>query len=288
MQLHVIHSGLFKLDGGAMFGVVPKVMWKKKQTPDADNYCTWAMRCMLVETEDDRRILIDTGIGDKQDEKFRSHFSPHGSQSLLGSLKEKGFEPEDITDVFLTHFHFDHVGGAVKRENGELKPTFPNARYWSNQKHYDWAYDPNPREKASFLKENFVPLKEQGVLHLIEHKAYDDYSDWESGIQVAFANGHTEAMMLPILKTQGKTVVYCADLIPSVSHIGLPYVMAYDLRPLDTMQEKALLLERAVENDYILFFEHGPTIEACTVKRNDRGRIVVDQKGSLEEVLVKA
>ena len=265
-----------------MFGVVPKKMWKKLNPPDENNMCTWAMRCLLVETGN-RKVLIDTGFGNKQDAKFRSYFEPHGKDSLGLSLGNIGLDPEDITDVFLTHMHFDHVGGAVSiDEKGKLVPTFPEAAYWTNSAHYDWAYSPNPREKASFLKENFVPLKETRQLK---------YLDIEEGVEflpnfnISFVYGHTEAMMLPYLKVNGKTIVYCADLIPSSHHIGLPYVMAYDLRPLNTLEEKRKLLELAVAEDYILFFEHDPVTECVTVKRNDRGRIVVDKTMTLKEAL---
>ncbi len=273
MEFHIIHTGFFKLDGGAMFGVVPKTMWAKMNPPDENNMCTWAMRCLLIKT-DERNILIDTGIGDKQDAKFRSHFHPHGEESLLGALKEKGLSVEDITDVILTHLHFDHVGGAVIRnEKGHLVPTFPNATYWSNQRHWDWAMNPNPREKASFLKENFVPLEEAGKLRFIP---FDDEGNGELyGIRLRLLYGHTEAMMMPMIPYgKNKTLVYCADLMPSVHHVGLPYVMSYDIRPLETLKEKRILLDEAVEKGWELFFEHGPVYSKCEVIRNEKGRIV--------------
>ncbi len=282
MKVSIIETGYFKLDGGAMFGVVPQKLWKKLMPADENNMCTWAMRCLLVETGS-RKILIDTGLGDKQDAKFRSHFEPHGTDSLLASLTQKGLMPEDITDVFVTHFHFDHVGGAVLRDDKErLLPTFPNATYWTNQLHYDWAYTPNPRERASFLKENFVPLKEQGKLKFID---VEEGVEFLPGFNIGFAYGHTEAMMLPHIQVNGKTLVYCADLIPSYAHIGLPYVMGYDVRPLHTMKEKAILLEKAVTDKYILFFEHDPSTICATVKRNEKGRIVLDQRLSFEEAI---
>ena len=221
LKITSIPTGFFKLDGGAMFGVVPRRLWQRTQPPDENNMCTWAMRCLLIETGD-RKILVDTGLGDKQDDKFRSHFEPHGTDSLLGSLKNNGYSPEDITDVFLTHLHFDHVGGAVTRnDQGELVPTFPNATYWSNQKHFDWALNPNPREAASFLHENFVPLQEHGVLKFIP--VIDGGTEWIPGIKVHFVYGHTEAMMLPEIDQGEHAVMYCADLIPvSYTHLTLP------------------------------------------------------------------
>ncbi len=285
MKLSVINTGFFKLDGGAMFGVVPKSLWSRLETPDENNLCTWAMRCLLIETEG-RKVLVDTGIGNKQSAKFFSHFEPHGADSLVASLRQAGVGLDEVTDVLLTHLHFDHVGGAVQRtDTGALEPLFPNATYWTNQAHYDWAYTPNDRENASFLKENFVPLQEAGVLKMVEALPYDQRLPWMAGIELGYAYGHTEAMMLPIISYKGKTIVYCADLLPSTSHIGMPYVMGYDIRPMNTLQEKKHLLTRAVEEDYILFFEHAKAIEACTVKRNAKGRIVADQMGSLAMLL---
>jgi len=281
MKLSVIDTGYFKLDGGAMFGVVPKSLWSKLEEPDANNLCTWAMRCLLVEV-DNRKILIDTGIGNKQSAKFFSHFHPHGDATLVKSLAKQGLTLEDITDVFLTHLHFDHVGGAlVQDKRGKIVPTFPNATYWTNQAHYDWAYTPNAREKASFLKENFVPLMEEGILKTIDALPYDQQLEWLPNFNVGYAYGHTEALMTPYIQYQGKTIIYCADLLPSPSHIGMPYVMGYDIRPLQTLTEKEFFLSRAVEEEHILFFEHAPSIEACTVKRNEKGRIVADQVGDL-------
>ncbi len=286
MKIKVIDTGYFKLDGGAMFGVVPKKLWQRLEEPDANNLCTWAMRCLLVEI-DNRKILIDTGIGNKQSEKFFSHFHPHGDATLVQSLAQHGLTTDDITDVFLTHFHFDHVGGAIQHDsNGKLIPTFKNATYWTNQKHYDWAYTPNPREKASFLKENFVPLQEFGILQMIESRPFDQQLQWLKGFDIGFAYGHTEALMTPILTYQDKKIIYCADLLPSPSHISMPYVMGYDIRPLDTLQEKERLLTTAVEQGHILFFEHSKNIEAATVKRNEKGRIVVDKMGALKDFVL--
>lgn len=283
MKISVINTGHFKLDGGAMFGVVPKKLWSRLEQPDENNLCTWAMRCLLVQTEG-RNILIDTGIGDKQSDKFFSHFHPHGEASLMGSLQEKGLQAADITDVFLTHLHFDHVGGSVYRdEKGALIPTFPNATYWTNEAQYNWAYTPNDREKASFLKENFVPLMEQGILKNIPSLPYNEVLPWLKDFHIGYAYGHTEALMAPRIQYQDKTIIYCADLLPSPSHIPMPYVMGYDVRPLQTLQEKAWFLSEAEEKGHILFFEHAPEIEACTLKRNEKGRIVADKMGALSD-----
>lgn len=272
MKLHIIETGKFKLDGGAMFGVVPKSLWQRLNQPDENNMCTWSMRCLLVE-EGDRKILIDTGLGTKQDEKFRSHFYPHGDDSLLGSLNNAGFKAEDITDVFLTHLHFDHVGGAVTRDKkNNLVPSFPNATYWSNEKHWNWALNPNAREKASFLKENIVPLQDHNVLRFID---VEDGVKFTDSISIDFAYGHTEALMVPYIKLDNdKTLVYTADLLPSHCHIGMPYVMGYDIRPLVTLQEKALLYEKTVNTNHMIFFEHDKDIACAELIKNDRGRVV--------------
>ncbi len=284
MNIHIIDTGLFKLDGGAMFGVVPKSIWNKVEPADDNNMCTWAMRCLLVE-DGARRILIDTGIGNKQSEKFFSHYYLHGDNSLTLSLAKIGFTPADITDVLLTHLHFDHVGGAVAQDGAELIPFFPNARYWSNKKHFDWAANPNDREKASFLRENFIPLQTNNALNWIDTAPHDTIIDWLPNISIQNVYGHTEAMMLPHIRHQDKTIVYCADLIPSPNHVPLAYVMGYDMRPLQTMAEKNWLLEKAVEQNFILFFEHDKETQACTLTRNDKGRIVVADKGDLIKFL---
>ncbi len=276
MNIHIIPTGYFKLDGGAMFGIVPKRLWNRLNPADDNNLCSWSMRCLLLETGD-RKILIDTGMGDKQDAKFRSHFEPHGEETLLSSLQNKGFQPEDITDVFLTHLHFDHVGGAVSRDaEGRLVPTFPKARYWSNEVHWQWALQPNEREQASFLQENFVPLHDAGLVHMLPVTS-DDYQ-WLPGIRIRYVYGHTEAMMILFIENgPGQTLVYCADLLPSPHHIGMPYVMAYDVRPLLTLDEKRKLLAEAVDNQYLLFFEHDPVVAAAMVHRQENGRIVVKE-----------
>jgi len=281
MKISTIDTGFFKLDGGAMFGVVPKRLWQRLNPADENNMCTWAMRCLLIETGD-RKILVDCGIGDKQDAKFRSHFEPHGNSSLSQSIEQKGLSPEDITDVILTHLHFDHCGGAVIRnEEGALVPAFPNAMYWSNKVHFDWAMQPNPREKASFLKENFVPLQEAGILRFLDESTEDVFSN----ISIKLAYGHTEAMMVLYIYTEDFTLVYCADVIPSSHHVGMPYVMSYDLRPLKTMSEKADLLEEAVEKKQVLFFEHDPKIECATVRKNEKGRIILDETFLLSDLM---
>ena len=291
MKISVINTGFFKLDGGSMFGIVPKRMWGKLNPPDENNLCTWAMRCLLIETQD-RKILIDTGMGDKQDDKFKSHFEPFGDDNLLQSLENQGVKVEDITDVFLTHLHFDHCGGAVSHSpsntegvaSSVLKPTFPNAIYWSNQKHWDWAMKPNAREAASFLKENFVSLQEHGVLKMIEVR---DNIEFIENIQILFTHGHTEAMMMLKITIGDKTLLYCADTLPSKWHIGLPYIMAYDVRPLESLKEKTWLLEAAATEGWYLFFEHDPTTECATVKKDERGRIVLDKTYNLSEVFLK-
>jgi len=267
MNLYTIDTGFFKLDGGAMFGVVPKTIWNKTNPADDNNLCSWAMRCLLAEDEG-RLILIDTGIGNKQDERFFSHYYLHGDASLDRSLAALGFHRDDITDVFLTHLHFDHVGGAVVRDNEKLVPAFKNATYWSNKQHWDWAVNPNEREKASFLKENILPIQESGQLKFI---SAEDGVKFSSNIQVRFVYGHTDAMMLPLINYKGKQILYMADLLPSVGHIPLPYVMAYDMFPLKTLTEKKVLLNEAVENNYILFMEHDPVNECCTLQQTEKG-----------------
>ena len=272
MKLHTINTGLFKLDGGAMFGVVPKAIWQKTNPADANNLCTWAMRCLLIE-DGDKLTLVDTGIGDKQNEKFFSHYYLHGDDTMGKSLATLGFSTADITDVFLTHLHFDHVGGAIVRTGEKLIPTFKNATYWSNQKHWQWAIEPNPREKASFLKENILPIQESGQLKFVEEK---ENIEWQKGINISFAYGHTDAMMLPKINYKGKTIVYVADLLPSAGHLPLPYVMAYDMFPLKTLTEKKAFLEEAVDNDYVLYLEHDPVNECCTLQRTEKGIRVLE------------
>jgi len=278
MKLHVINTEFFKLDGGAMFGVVPKSIWQKSNPADANNLCTWAMRCLLIE-DGNKLILIDNGIGNKQDAKFLGHYHLHGADTLSSSLRASGFAEDDVTDMFLTHLHFDHCGGGVRMENNKPVLTFKNARYWTNANHWKWATQPNAREKASFLKENLMPMEESGHLEFIDVNAPSPLRQFE----ILYASGHTEKMMLPKIKYKDRTIVYMADLLPSVGHIPLPYVMGYDTRPLITLEEKAKFLEEAADNDYVLFFEHDPAIECCTLMRTEKG-IRIKESFSLSEL----
>ncbi len=266
MNLHVIDTGHFKLDGGAMFGVVPKALWNRHQPADENNRCTWAMRCLLIEAHG-RVILIDTGMGNKQDDKFRSHFEPHGEGDLLASIARAGYTREEITDVVLTHLHFDHCGGAVqKRPNGDLELTFPNAIHWSEENHWKWATDPNPRERASFLKENILPIKESGMLKFV-----NDDTEIIPELWFAIADGHTHGMLIPHLEIGEETLVFMADLLPSPTHIPLAWVMGYDIDPLQTIREKEAFLAEAADNNFILFYEHDPVIECSRVVQTEKG-----------------
>lgn len=268
MKLFTINAGFFKLDGGAMFGVVPKSIWQKTNPADENNLCTWAMRCLLVQ-DGDRLILIDNGIGYKQDERFLKHYYLHGEDSLETSLEFHGFSKDDITDVFLTHLHFDHCGGSIERlGDGSLVPAFKNAVYWSNKAHWDWAVNPNDREKASFLKENILPIQESGKLKFIE--TIDGVS-FTNNIKIRFAFGHTESMMLPQISYKGKTILYMADMLPSIGHIPMPYVMSYDMFPMKTLNEKRKFFNEAVQNNYILYLEHDPINECCTLQETEKG-----------------
>lgn len=267
MKLHTVHTGNFKLDGGAMFGVVPKSIWNKLNPADENNLCSWAMRCLLIE-DGKRLILVDNGIGNKQDAKFMGHYHLHGDQSLDGSLQQLGFHRDDITDVVLTHLHFDHCGGSIIREGDKLAPAFKNAVYWSNLRHWEWATKPNEREKASFLKENILPIEQSGQLKFIEPVNGAQFTD---AISMRLVNGHTDSMMLPQISYKGRTIVFMADLLPSIGHLPLPYVMAYDMFPLTTLNEKKSFLLEAVESDYILFFEHDPINECCTLQQTEKG-----------------
>ncbi|SKC66848.1 MBL fold metallo-hydrolase [Ohtaekwangia koreensis] len=278
MKLHVINTGFFKLDGGAMFGVVPKSIWQKTNPADTNNLCSWAMRCLLIE-DDGKLILIDNGIGDKQDAKFFSHYYLHGDDTLSKSLRTTGFSEKDITDMFLTHLHFDHCGGGVRYENAKLELVFKNALYWSNAEHWLWATKPNPREKASFIKENILPMEQSGNLRFID-QGISPFPQFD----IHYVSGHTDKMMIPKIKYKDKVICYVADLLPSVGHIPLPYVMGYDTRPLLTLEEKEKFLNEAADNGYILFLEHDPIHECCTVKRTDKG-VRLDQTFLLAEIL---
>lgn len=272
MTLHPIETGNFKLDGGAMFGVVPKSLWSRTNPADANNMIDIAARSLLIE-DGNRLILIDTGLGNKQSEKFFSFYYQWGTHSLDASLKEKGFHRDDITDVFMTHLHFDHCGGSIQWNSDRTgyEPAFKNAAFWTNEDHWNWAVTPNVREKASFLKENLLPMQESGQLRFVtkDNGAYIQNS--ELGFDILCVDGHTEKQMIPHIRYKGKTLVFAADLVPTVGHIPVPYVMGYDTRPLKTMDEKARFLNEAVQNDYVLFFEHDAHNELCSLKKTEKG-----------------
>ena len=299
MNLYTINTGYFKLDGGAMFGVVPKSIWNKLNPADENNMCSWALRCLLIEDEG-KLILIDNGMGDKQDARFFGHYYLHGDDTLDKSLAQHGFTKDDITDVFLTHLHFDHCGGSIVKEGERLVPAFKNATYWSNERHWAWATKPNDREKASFLKENILPIQESGQLKFLnviressvvsigagegasltsddspltihDSRLTTHHSPLTTHFSFFTVNGHTDAMMLPKINYNGKTIVFMADLLPSAAHIPLPYVMAYDMFPLTTLHEKKLFLAEAQQNDYVLFFEHDHLIECCNLQMTEKG-----------------
>lgn len=284
MKLYAVNAGYFKLDGGAMFGVVPKSIWNKINPADENNMCSWALRSLLIE-DGKKLVLIDNGMGDKQDAKFFGHYYLHGDETLDRSLARYGFHRDDITDVFLTHLHFDHCGGSIRREGEKLVPAFKNATYWSNELHWQWAVNPNDREKASFLKENILPIKESGQLKftggpgaVIDNSRITTampalpIKNWDHDVfKIRFVNGHTQAMMLPQIEYKGKTIVYMADLLPSAGHIPIPYVMAYDMFPLTTLNEKKSFLREAVEKNYTLFFEHDAMHECCNLQMTEKG-----------------
>lgn len=280
MNLYSIDTELFKLDGGAMFGVVPKVLWSRTNPADENNLCTWAMRLLLIE-DGNQLILIDTGLGDKQSEKFFSHYYIHGEHTLDKSLAKHGFSRDDITDVFLTHLHFDHVGGAIVREGDQLVPAFKNAHYWSNAQHWKWATEPNDREKASFLKENILPIQESGRLKFVEDTSVGVLN---KNISIRFAFGHTDAMMMPQIQYKDKTILYMADLLPSVGHIPLPYVMAYDMFPMKTLEERKTYWNEIADNDIICFLEHDPIHECCTLQHTEKG-VRLKDTFTLESIL---
>lgn len=272
MKLHSVEAGNFKLDGGAMFGVVPKSIWNKTNPADHENMIEMAARCLLIE-EGNKLTLVDTGMGDKQSDKFFGYYHLWGNHSLDQSLKRIGFNRDDITDVFMTHLHFDHCGGSIKwnKDRTGFEPAFKNAQFWSNKKHWQWATEPNPREKASFLKENILPLQESGQLHFIETPESHFAEKTALGFGVLFVNGHTEKQMLPHIHHQGKTFVFTADLLPTAGHVPLPYIMGYDTRPLLTLDEKSDFLNKAADHQYYLILEHDPYHEIITVEHTERG-----------------
>ncbi len=278
MKVHSIHISNFKLDGGAMFGVVPKVLWHKQYPADENNLCNWALRCILVDTGD-RRILVDNGCGDKQDDKFFSHLYLNGGYGLDGALDRHGYTPGDITDIVLTHLHFDHCGGGVKfnHEKTGFELTFPNAKYWVSRQQWAWAMNPNRREAASYLKENMLPMEESGQLFFI-----DENRELYPGFSVRLFNGHTEGQIIPFIRYNNKTIVFTADLIPSTVHIPVPWIMGYDTIPLMVMEEKESFMKEAFENCYILFFEHDVFHECCNLKDTPKG-IRVKDTFTLEE-----
>jgi glyoxylase-like metal-dependent hydrolase (beta-lactamase superfamily II) len=272
MKIYPIETGNFKLDGGAMFGVVPKSLWQRTNPTDEKNLIDMSMRCMLIE-EGDRLTLVDTGVGDKQSEKFFSYYFLFGGYSLDASLAKQGFHRNDITDVFLTHLHFDHCGGSIQwnKDRTGYEPAFKNAKFWSNESHWNWAANPNAREKASFLKENINPIQESGQLNFIDLPKTNVLQNSPLGFDIFFADGHTEKQMIPQIQYQEKTVVFMADLLPTTGHIPLPYVMGYDTRPLLTLDEKQLFLNKAADEEYYLFLEHDAHTELCTVQHTEKG-----------------
>ncbi len=266
MKLFAIETENLKLDGGAMFGVIPKVMWNKVYPADENNLCNWSMRCLLID-DGERRILIDNGIGDKQNEKFLKHYYLNGENTLIKSLAKHGYTPDDITDNILTHLHFDHCGGSIKYdETGKLVPTFKNAKYWVSRPQFEWATNPNRREKASFLKENIFPIMESGQLNLVEEEG-----EIIPNIYAKIFNGHTEGQIIPHIKANGKTIAYMADLLPATVHVPMPWIMAYDTKPLITLKDKERFFKEALEEDVILFFEHDIYNECCSIEMTEKG-----------------
>ncbi|MDO8549720.1 MAG: MBL fold metallo-hydrolase [Ignavibacteria bacterium] len=274
--LHIINSGYFALDGGAMFGIIPKPLWQKTNPPDEVNRIKLATRNLLL-TNGSRKILIDTGMGDKWDDKSKNIYAVDQTNSLEGSLNELNLKPGDITDVILTHLHFDHTGGSTKIENvppqrnpakggGKLIPTFPNAKYYVQKKNYEWAVKPSERDKGSYLKDNFQPLMEEGILNFI-----DGAEKFDDEIEFVIINGHTFAQQLIKISDSSNTILYCGDLFPTTSHIPLPYVMGYDLQPLITVEEKKKILTKAIDENWKIFFEHDPETALATVKKDEKG-----------------
>jgi glyoxylase-like metal-dependent hydrolase (beta-lactamase superfamily II) len=270
MNLYPVNAGNFKLDGGAMFGAVPKTIWNKTNPADQNNLIDIAARCLLIE-DGKRLILIDSGMGNKQSEKFFSYYSLWGEDTLGRSIKKVGFSIDDVTDVFFTHLHFDHCGGAIKRSGSGFEPVFKNAIYWTNKKHWDWAINPNKREVASFLKENLLPIEETGNLNFIPTSRRQFSFVDELGFKVFYADGHTEKQMLPIISHKGQKIAFAGDLIPTAGHVPLPYVMGYDVRPLTTLKEKDLFLNYAADNNVLLLLEHDSVNEVVSLKRTEKG-----------------
>jgi glyoxylase-like metal-dependent hydrolase (beta-lactamase superfamily II) len=276
MELFEIDAGLFKLDGGAMYGVVPKTFWNKWNVADENNLCTWKMRCLLIQ-DGKKLILIDTGMGNKQPEKWQSYFQPHGDSNLIDSIRKVGFNENDITDVILTHLHFDHCGGAVSNVDGKLKTTFKNAKYWTHSCHWKWAIKPNIREKATYLSENIMPIEQNGQLFFIDNKIKPF-----KNIELLLADGHTEKMIMPLIHIDGKKILFTADTIPSASHIHIPYVMGYDVRPLQTMNEKENILIEATKNDWLLYYDHDPVFSCSKVELTEKGYRAINN-GNLKD-----
>jgi glyoxylase-like metal-dependent hydrolase (beta-lactamase superfamily II) len=284
MNLYSIEAGNFKLDGGAMFGVVPKTLWSRTNPADSNNMIDIAARCLLIE-KGNRLTLIDTGLGDKQSEKFFGYYHRWGNYNLIDSLKKIGFHPDDITDVFMTHLHFDHCGGSVQWNSTRTgyEPAFKNAEYWSNKQHWDWATNPNKREKASFLKENILPLEASGQLKFVEKPKTDFSSSKELDFGILFADGHTEKQMIPHIEYKEKTVVFMADLLPTAGHLPIPYIMGYDTRPLLTLPEKEKFLNTAADNNFYLFLEHDAHNQIVTVKKTEKG-VSLDKSFTFDEL----
>ncbi|CAM3949220.1 MBL fold metallo-hydrolase [Flavobacterium weaverense] len=285
MKLYPIETGNFKLDGGAMFGVVPKTIWNRTNPADENNLIDIAARCLLIE-DGNKLILIDTGMGNKQSEKFFGYYSLWGTHSMDKSLAKYGFHRDDVTDVFMTHLHFDHCGGSVNWNDSKTgyEPAFKNAKFWSNENHWEWATKPNVREKASFLSENILPMQESGQLNFVKRPEGDYLTQSELGFGIFFADGHTEKQMLPHIQYQDKTIVFCADLLATAGHLPVPYVMGYDTRPLLTMPEKEKFLNAAADNNYYLFLEHDAHNEIITVQHTEKG-VRLKQVHSCEEIL---
>jgi glyoxylase-like metal-dependent hydrolase (beta-lactamase superfamily II) len=281
MKLNVIDAGYFKLDGGAMFGVVPKTFWQKMIPADEYNLCSWAMRCLLIE-DGKQLILVDTGMGSKQDEKWQSYYYRHGEGELVKSIRAKGYSENDVTDVILSHLHFDHCGGAVRWNDDKTKfaLTFPNARYWTHSEHFASAMNPNPREKATFFKENILPIQEANQLFFVDKISEKPFQN----IEILTADGHTEKMLMPKVSYQNKEILFVADTIPSHAHVAVPYVMGYDIRPLQTMVEKQDLLSQSFEKEWIIFFDHDPIYDCATISQTEKG-FVIKEKGKLEEFI---